>query len=82
LLNLLRLRGYNTSIAVSKPSAAIFLRMILLCMLRTIYKTIHPVAIAATASISIVVNIFFRFIPFIYTKIVPVKFAAISFYAG
>jgi hypothetical protein len=70
--------------AVSKPSAAIFFRILLLCMRRTIYKTSHPIADAATASISSIVIIIIFFFKFLntYTKIMPLQFPAIKICAG
>jgi hypothetical protein len=59
--NILRLEGYNTSVAVSKPSDAIFLRILLLCMRRTRYKTNGARTTAATSAM-ITIFIFARFI--------------------
>ena len=78
LLNFLRLCGYRISIAVSNPSAAIFLRMIRLCMRRTIYKTTQPMTAVAGNRISIVF-IISNLLFITYTKIMPVKFSLTAF---
>jgi hypothetical protein len=80
LLNFLRLPGYNTSIAVSKPSAAILRRILLLCARRITHKTSG----AETAAAAIIISTVFIILQFClnsYTKIVPVQLVKNSFCA-
>jgi hypothetical protein len=70
--NILRFRGYNTSVAVSKPSAAIFRRILLLCIRRTMYNSKGVNAAAPNIVITMTIVPIFKSSK-IYTKIMPAR---------